>query len=397
MEYKFAKRVAAMDNSEIAAVLKAMFKPGIISFAGGLPAPELFPVKEIKKCCEIICDTEAAQVLQYGQTAGRLSLRQKIARRTNRIFGSHITPDNIIITTGSQQTIDLAGKVFLDEGDVVLMESPTYMSAIDAFKGYGVQFKEVPTDENGILPDKLDEILDQTPRAKLIYVIPDFQNPTGLSWTLERRKEFIRVIQKHNLPVLEDNPYGELRYEGETLPSLLSLDDRDLVMEMGSFSKIFCPGLRVGWFAGPPKLVAAFAEVKQNADLHTSGFDQAIIDTYMDNFSMDDHVKEINRLYRHRRDLILECLQKYVTDGTTWTHPKGGLFLWLTLPEGVSAQKVFNKCVEHNVAAIMGSIFYPVSKTDSHMRVNFSNMPDDKIVEGVKRLAVAIKEAAAEK
>jgi 2-aminoadipate transaminase len=394
MKYRFADRVAKMDDEAIAVILKATLQPNVISFAGGLPAPELFPAEEIKKCCEMICDQEGHQVLQYGPTEGRPSLRQRIADRQNRLHNTHLKKENIMITTGSQQTIDLAGKVFLNKGDVVLMEAPTYMAAINAFKAYECQFKEVPTDENGIQPEALDKILDETPNAKLIYVIPEFQNPTGLSWTLERRKKFMEVVKKHQIPVLEDNPYGELRYEGTPLPSLLSMDDQDLVMGLGTFSKIFCPGLRLGWLSAPEKIIKAFAGAKQNADLSTSTFDQAIADTYMANFDLDAHVREINKLYRHRRDLLEECLTKYVTDGTTWTHPDGGLFLWLTFPEGVNSKDVFDICLKNNVAAVMGDIFYAVTQSHNHMRVNFSNMPDDKIVEGVKRLAAALKQAS---
>ena len=331
-------------------------------------------------------------MLQYATTEGRPSLRAKIADRMNRKYKSHLGAENILITTGSQQNLDMAGKIFFDEGDVVLMESPTYLAAINAFKAYQPVFKEVPTDDKGMIPEELDKILAETPRAKLIYVIPDFQNPTGICWSLERRQKFMEVVNKYNIPVLEDNPYGELRYEGETLPSLQSMDTKDLVMAMGTFSKTFCPGLRIGWLAAPVTLMKEFVKVKQSADLHTSAFDQAIIDRYMDEYSLDEHVAEINKLYKHRRDLLLKTMEETFTDGTTWTRPEGGLFLWLTFPEGVSARKVFDKCIEKNVAGVLGEFFYPNIKNDRHMRINYSNMPDDRIVEGVRRMAEALKE-----
>ena len=392
MEYKFAKRMAGMQASAVREILKVTQRPEVISFAGGLPAPELFPVEEIGKVCQEVCAAEGRKVLQYATTEGRPTLRAKIADRMNRKYKSHLKAENMLITTGSQQNLDMAGKIFFDEGDVVLMESPTYLAAINAFKAYQPVFKEVPTDEKGMIPEELDKILAETPRAKLIYVIPDFQNPTGICWSLERRQKFMEIVNKYNIPVLEDNPYGELRYEGETLPSLQSMDTKDLVMAMGTFSKTFCPGLRIGWLAAPITLMKEFVKVKQSADLHTSAFDQAIIDRYMDEYSLDDHVAEINKLYKHRRDLLLKTMEETFTDGTTWTHPEGGLFLWLTFPEGVSARKVFDKCIEKNVAGVLGEFFYPNIKNDRHMRINYSNMPDDRIVEGVKRMAEALKE-----
>jgi 2-aminoadipate transaminase len=392
MEYKFAERMSGMQASAVREILKVTQRPEVISFAGGLPAPELFPVEEISKVCTEVCATEGRKVLQYATTEGRPTLRAKIAARMNRNYKTSLTADNILITTGSQQNLDMAGKIFLDKGDVVLMESPTYLAAVNAFKAYQPEFKEVPTDDKGMIPEELDKILAATPNVKLIYVIPDFQNPTGICWSLERRKAFMEVVSKYEIPVLEDNPYGELRYEGVTLPSLQSLDTKELVMDMGTFSKTFCPGLRIGWLAAPVKLMKEFVKVKQSADLHTSAFDQAIIDRYMDEYSLDEHVREINKLYKHRRDLLLNTMKETFTDGTTWTHPEGGLFLWLTFPEGVSARKVFDKCIEKNVAGVLGEFFYPNAKNDRHMRINYSNMPDDRIIEGVRRMAEALKE-----
>lgn len=392
MEYKFAERMSGMQASAVREILKVTQRPEVISFAGGLPAPELFPVEEISKVCTEVCATEGRKVLQYATTEGRPTLRAKIAARMNRNYKTSLTADNILITTGSQQNLDMAGKIFLDKSDVVLMESPTYLAAINAFKAYQPEFKEVPTDDKGMIPEELDKILAATPNVKLIYVIPDFQNPTGICWSLERRKAFMEVVSKYEIPVLEDNPYGELRYEGVTLPSLQSLDTKELVMDMGTFSKTFCPGLRIGWLAAPVKLMKEFVKVKQSADLHTSAFDQAIIDRYMDEYSLDEHVREINKLYKHRRDLLLNTMKETFTDGTTWTHPEGGLFLWLTFPEGVSARKVFDKCIEKNVAGVLGEFFYPNAKNDRHMRINYSNMPDDRIIEGVRRMAEALKE-----
>lgn len=392
MEYKFASRMDRMKASEIRELLKLTARPEIISFAGGLPAPELFPVKEIAQVSHDLVLKEGQKLLQYATTEGRPTLREKIAKRMTEKYKTPVVADDILITTGSQQCLDFAGKLFLDPGDVVLCESPSYLGALNAFNAYQPVFKEVPTDGEGIIPEELDKILASTPKCKFIYVIPDFQNPTGICWSLERRKKFIEVINKYDLPVFEDNPYGELRYRGESFPTLKSMDTKGLVSFLGTFSKIFCPGLRLGWIAGPHTIVEKFVMIKQSADLHTSNFDQGVADAYMDTYDLDAHVKEIVELYGHRRDLILKTMDEEFPEGVEFTRPDGGLFLWVTVPEGVSARKVFDKCIEQKVAAVIGDAFYPNDKTDRSMRVNYSCMPDDKIVEGVKRMAKAIKE-----
>ena len=389
---KFAKRMERMQASEIRELLKLTAQPDIISFAGGLPAPELFPVEEIAKVSHDLVLKEGRQLLQYATTEGRPTLRAKIAKRMADKYNTKVDPDDILITTGSQQCLDFVGKLFLDPDDVVLCESPSYLGALNAFNAYQPKFVEVPTDNGGLIPEELDKILETTPNCKFIYVIPDFQNPTGRTWSMERRQKFMEVVNKHKLPVVEDNPYGELRYEGEILPSLKSLDTKGLVMFLGTFSKIFCPGLRLGWVAAEHSLLTEFVKIKQSADLHTSNFDQGVADAYMDAYDLDEHVKEIVALYKHRRDLILKSMEEYFPAGTEWTHPEGGLFLWLTFPEGVSARKVFTKCIEMKVAGVIGDAFYPNQKTDRSMRINYSNMPDDRIVEGIKRMAKAIEE-----
>ena len=389
---KFAKRMERMQASEIRELLKLTAQPDIISFAGGLPAPELFPVEEIAKVSHDLVEKEGRALLQYATTEGRPTLRAKIAKRMKDKYHTEVNPDDILITTGSQQCLDFAGKLFLDPGDVVLCESPSYLGALNAFNAYEPNFVEVPTDDGGLIPEELDKILETTPNCKFIYVIPDFQNPTGRTWSMERRKAFMEVVNKHNLPVLEDNPYGELRYEGEILPSLKSLDTKGLVMFLGTFSKIFCPGLRLGWVAAEHSVVEEFVKIKQSADLHTSNFDQGVADAYMDNYDLDAHVEEIKALYRKRRDLIVKTMEEEFPAGVEFTRPQGGLFLWVTLPEGVSAKTVFHKCIEMKVAAVIGDAFYPNDKTDRSLRVNYSNMTEDRIVEGVKRMTKAIKE-----
>ena len=389
---QFSKRMRFMTTSEIHELLKVTARPDIISFAGGLPAPELFPTEEIAQVAKDLLLTEGSSLLQYCTTEGRPTLRGKIARRMWDKCSARVSPDEILITTGSQQGLDFAGKLFLDSGDVVLCESPSYLGAFNAFNAYEPEFVEVPTDSGGLIPEELDRILATTPRCKFIYVIPDFQNPTGRTWSLERRKAFMEVINKYRLPVVEDNPYGELRYEGSRLPSLKALDTEGLVLFLGTFSKIFCPGLRLGWIAADKKLLSECIKIKQSADLHTSNLDQGIADAYMDRYDLDAHVREIVNLYRHRRDLLLKCMQEELPAEAKWTHPEGGLFLWLTLPEGVSARKVIGRCVEMKVVAVIGDAFYPKGKTDQSMRLNFSNMPDERIIEGMQRMGKAVRE-----
>ena len=392
---KLADRMEGMKASEIRELLKLTAQPEIISFAGGLPAPELFPVEEIAKVTTDLLAKEGRQLLQYATTEGRPSLRAKIAKRMADKYHTVVDKDDILITTGSQQCLDFCGKLFINPGDVVLCESPSYLGALNAFNAYQPKFVEVPTDNGGLITEELDKILAATPNCKFIYVIPDFQNPTGRTWSLERRKAFMEVVNKYDLAVVEDNPYGELRYEGEILPSLKSLDTKGLVMFLGTFSKIFTPGLRLGWVAAEHSLLEKFVQIKQSADLHTSNFDQGVVDAYIDNYDLDAHVKEIVALYKHRRDVILKAMEENFPAGCEWTHPEGGLFLWLTVPEGVSALKVFNKCIEAKVAGVIGDAFYPNGKTDRSMRINFSNMPDERIVEGINRMAKAIREAMA--
>lgn len=393
MNFPIAERMEGMKASEIRELLKLTAQPDIISFAGGLPAPELFPVEEIAKVSHDLVMKEGRQLLQYATTEGRPSLRAKISKRMADKYHTPVAVDDILITTGSQQCLDFVGKLFINPGDVVLCESPSYLGALNAFNAYQPNFVEVPTDNGGLIPEELDKILETTPNCKFIYVIPDFQNPTGRTWSMERRQAFMEVVNKHNLPVVEDNPYGELRYEGVILPSLKSMDTKGLVMFLGTFSKIFCPGLRLGWIAAEHELLQKFIAIKQSADLHTSNFDQGVADAYMEQYDLDEHVKEIVALYKHRRDLILECMEKEFPAGTEWTHPEGGLFLWLTFPVGVSALKVFQNCISKKVAGVIGDAFYPNDKTDRSMRINFSNMPDERIIEGIKRMGQAIRES----
>ncbi|MBC6004599.1 2-aminoadipate transaminase [uncultured Clostridium sp.] len=396
MAIKFAKRMDGLKGSEIRELLKLTEKPEVISFAGGLPAPELFPVEEMKEISRLVLEESGKEALQYTTTEGFGPLREQIAERMNRKLKTDISKDDLIITSGSQQGLDFAGKIFLNEGDVVLVESPSYLGALNAFKSYCPTFIEVPTDNNGMIIEELEKILESTENVKMIYVIPDFQNPTGKTWSMERRNKFMDVINKFEIPVVEDNPYGELRFEGEVLPSLKSMDEKGLVIFLGSFSKIFCPGYRIGWVCASPQILSKFVFVKQGADLQASTISQREVSKFIEVYDLDAHVEKIKTVYKKRRDLMLSTIKEYFPEGIEYTHPEGGLFTWIELPSHLDARKIMEKCLENNVAYVPGGSFFPNGGKENTFRLNYSNMPDEKIVEGVKRLAEALNEALLE-
>lgn len=397
MAIRFAKRMEALNGSEIRELLKLIEKPEVISFAGGLPAPELFPIEEMKEISRIVLEESGTQALQYSTTEGFQPLREQIARRMNSKNKTNVTKDDILITNGSQQGLDFAGRVFLNEGDVVLCESPSYLGAINAFKSYGSKFIEVPTDKDGMIMEELEKILEVTENVKMIYVIPDFQNPTGITWTLERRKKFIEIISKYEIPVLEDNPYGELRFEGESLPSLKSMDKKGLVIFLGTFSKILCPGYRLGWTCASQNILKKFIFVKQVADLQASSISQIEVSKFIDLYNLDNHVKKINEVYARRRDLMLETMKEEFLEEVEYTYPEGGLFIWVELPKHLDSRIIMKDCLANNVAYVPGWSFFPNGGTENCFRLNYSNMSDDRIVEGIKRIGLVLRKYMAVK
>lgn len=388
----FAKRMDSLKVSAIREILKITANPEVISFAGGLPAPELFPIEEMKHVAVTVLEEAGAEALQYSTTEGFLPLRKQIALRMNDKFKIHVTHENIQIISGSQQGLDLSGKLFIDEGDVVLCESPTYLAAISAFKAYGPRFIAVPTDDNGMIIEELEKILKNTPKIKLIYVIPDFQNPTGRTWSLERRQQFMELISQYEIPVIEDNPYGELRFEGERLPALKTFDTKGFVIFFSTFSKIFCPGLRIGWIVADKKFLEKYTLVKQGTDLHTSSISQREISKFMELYDLDANVEKITEVYRRRRDVMVQAMKAEFTDHIKYTYPQGGLFLWVELPAHMKAEKLLLQCLKQNVAFVPGDSFFPNGGVENTLRLNYSNMSEERIVEGIKRLAKAIKE-----
>lgn len=390
---KFSTLASGLKASEIREILKLTTQPEIISFAGGLPAPEFFPIEELKKVDAEILEKEGMQAVQYGTTEGYLPLREKIAEHMKTAFGVDCSAEELLITSGSQQGLSLLSQIFLDPGDVVLVESPTYLGAINAFTLQQPRFIEVPTDEQGIIPEALEKILQEHGKAvRLMYVIPEFQNPTGITWTEERRKAFMKVVGAYDFPVIEDDPYGELRYDGEKMKALKSLDTKGQLIFLGSFSKIFMPGLRLAWMAASPEILDKAVKLKQAVDLQSSSFAQRQAYYYMKRYDINEHVRNLVQVYGKRRTLMCETMKQYFPQGVTFTYPEGGLFTWVTLPEGMDATALMPKVLAEKVAYVPGGPFYPHGGHRNHFRLNYSNMPEDRIVEGVKRLAAVLTE-----
>lgn len=391
MSLRYADRMNNIKASEIRELLKLTQRPEVISFAGGLPAPELFPIEEMKKAAIKVLDQKGAAALQYGPTEGYNPLREKIAKRMAKVK-VNATIDNILITSGSQQGLDFVARVFINPGDVVICESPTYLGAINAFKAYEPRFVEVPTDDEGMILEDLEKALKENENAKFIYVIPDFQNPSGKTWSLERRKGLVELANKYNVAVVEDNPYGELRFEGEILPSLQHFDTEGRVIFLGTFSKILTPGVRLGWICAHPEVLSKFIMVKQGADLQSATTAQMEVDQLLEDYDIEEHIEKIKAVYKKRKDLMIKTMEEEFPEGVTWTNPQGGLFTWVVLPEHLNAREIAVKALEKNVAYVPGGAFFPNGGHENTFRMNYSNMPEDKIVEGIKRLGEVLRE-----
>ncbi|MFA7533002.1 MAG: PLP-dependent aminotransferase family protein, partial [Tissierellaceae bacterium] len=384
-----------MDNikaSEIRELLKLTQQPNIISFAGGMPASESFPLEELLKINKDVLENQGTVALQYGPTEGYAPLREAIAKRLEKL-SVKAEADNVLITSGSQQGLDFAAKIFINPGDVIVCESPTYLGAINAFKAYEPKFVEVPTDDDGMDMEELDRVLSSNENVKFIYVIPDFQNPSGKTWSVERRKKLVELGNKYNVAIIEDNPYGELRFEGEILPAIKHYDTEGRVAFLGTFSKIFSPGVRLGWVVAEEEFLNKFILVKQGADLQSSTISQLELARFLELYDMDAHIQKIIDLYRVRRDVMLKTMEEEFPKEVKYTYPNGGLFTWVVLPEYMNARELAIKALEKNVAYVPGGSFYPNGGNENTMRLNYSSMNEEKIKEGIKSLAQVIKEA----
>ena len=398
-EYRYAHRTKSMGSSVIRELLKLTEQPDIISFAGGLPAPEVFPVKEFQAACNAVLQQHGAQALQYSTTEGHRPLREMIARHNAR-YSVDVTADNILITSGSQQALDFVGRLFVNRGDYIVVESPTYLGALQAWNAYGAQYISVPMDENGMIVDELEEALRKGP--KFIYVLPNFQNPSGSTLSLERREKLIELADKYGVPIIEDDPYGQLRYEGEHLPSVVYLDSKfrgpngghysGNVIYLSTFSKLLAPGLRLAWVIAPPEVIRKLVMTKQAADLHTSSFNQYVAYEVGKGGFLDEHVKVIRATYMERRDVMLEMMEEMFPSEVSWTHPQGGMFLWGILPECMDAADALKIAIERKVAFVPGAAFHANGGGANTMRINFSYSSPDTIREGITRLGTVLKE-----
>jgi 2-aminoadipate transaminase len=396
---RYAQRTQRIGSSAIRELLKLTEQPDIISFGGGLPAPEVFPVKEFAAACDRVLHEQGAQAMQYGTTEGYQPLREQIARHTAR-YGIEVDPENILITSGSQQGLDLLGKIFINRGDRILVESPTYLGALQAWNAYGAEYVTVPMDKQGMNIDYLEDALRSGP--KFIYVLPNFQNPTGVTLSLERRRQLVELADQYGVPIIEDDPYGQLRFEGENLPSVVTLDDHcrntngacyhGNVIYLSTFSKILAPGLRLGWIIAPHEVIHKLVQAKQGTDLHTATFNQVVAHEVSRGGFLDRQVKLIRRIYHERRDVMLAAMDRYFPPEVDWTQPAGGLFLWGTMPEYMDAADVLQDAVQRKVAFVPGAPFHPNGGGQNTMRLNFSNASPEMIQEGIHRLGDVLYE-----
>lgn len=383
-----------MKKSAIRELLKLTKDPEVISFAGGLPAPETFPIEELQEITQEVIKEDGAKALQYGTTEGDDKLKEELVKLYKK-QGFEISEKNIMVSTSSQQALDLLSKIFINRGDKVVCGLPSYLGGLQAFNAYGADMIGIEFDEKGMRADKLEEKLAelkvQNDMPKFIYIIPDFQNPAGVTMPDVRRKEIISIAKKYDVLIVEDSPYKEIRFEGKHQTSLFVLDAEGGVINLGTFSKIFVPGFRIGWVIAHEDVVDRFVKAKQTTDLCTSPFVQKIAAKYMEKGYFEKNLKKTIALYKEKKDVMLKSFEKYMPAGVKWTKPEGGLFLFITLPEGMNSEDLFLKAIEQKVAFVVGSVFHCNGKGQNTMRINFSYASKEQNVEGVKRLAEVIR------
>ena len=393
----FSRAERRTKASAIRELLKVTAMPEIISFAGGLPAPELFPTKDVEEILQDVMKHHSREALQYGTTEGQKRLKTEIIKLMKAENNIDVQPENILVVSAAQQALDMTARMFINEGDPIIAPRPTYLGALQAFQAAGADMIGAESDEGGVIPadieKKLEMLKAQGRRCKLIYVVPDFQNPSGTTVSEERRKQILALAEKYDTFILEDSPYRQVRFEGKAPRMFYELDNgQGRVLTTFTFSKVFVPGFRLGFIIGPKEVIAKYVILKQAMDLCTSPFLQLVTAEYLRRGLLAAHIQEMIACYKAKRDVMLDCLKKYMPAGVTWTHPEGGLFLWLTLPKHLNASELLKKAIEYKVAFVAGVDFYPECNVYNDMRLNFSYSSHEQIEEGIKRLAQMIQE-----
>ncbi|MFH1221057.1 MAG: PLP-dependent aminotransferase family protein [Candidatus Eisenbacteria bacterium] len=391
-ESKLCDRCSLMSSSAIREILKFTQQPDVISFAGGLPAPEIFPVKEIEEATVHVLRTRGREALQYGVTEGIPELRHALAKKMHH-YGIAAEPENIFPTNGSQQALDLLARIFIGKDDVVITGSPTYLGALQAFRTYEPRIIGIPIDDDGMQVDILEDVLKKE-KVKFIYILPNFHNPMGVTLTLERRVKLVKIAAKYGVPLFEDDPYRELRFEGKDLPGISELH-KENVIYMSTFSKTLAPGFRLGWVVAPQIIISKLVQAKQATDLHTSTFVQYVVAEVMKRGLLEGHSEVIRKVYGERRHIMTDAMEEHFPEGVKWTKPEGGLFLWVTAPEGIDTTELLKEAIKKKVAFVPGTPFFPAGGGANTMRINFSNATPERIREGIKRLGATLKEAVA--
>ncbi len=385
MKYAFANRVRHLQSSAVRDILKIVGSGDVISFAGGLPDDDLFPIKGIEDAFSRVFNS-GKQALQYAETEGYLPLREKILERMGRIGVSGFSADDVLLTTGSQQAIDLFSRIMISPGDVILTEDPTYLAALQVFNSYEANVIAVNCDDDGMIPEDLEEKIKQH-RPKFVYVVPTFSNPAGRVWTLERRKALIEIVQRHSVVVFEDNPYGELQFEQEeTYTPLIALDNGEHVLYTSTFSKIATPGLRTGWIVGPFQVIRMMAQAKQANDLHSDSVTQRALYELMTHFDLDGHIQQLIHVYRERMEVMQSCLERADLPDTHFVKPRGGMFFWVEVEKSINTTALLGEAVERGVAYVPGEPFFAGNPKTNTMRLNFTYSTPEKIETGMNIL-----------
>lgn len=391
--YELSKKYAGLKPSAVREILKATSEPGMIAFAGGSPATEAFPCEEVKRISAEILEENPVSALVYGVSEGYEPLRKTVKKWLYERENIGTDDDSVIITAGGTQVMDITTRVLASEGDTVICENPSFIGSLNCFRSHGCNLVGVPIDDDGMNIDALEEAINQNPNAKFIYTIPNFQNPGGTTLSLEKRKRMYRLALENNLVILEDDPYGNLRVEGEAVPSIKSMDTEGIVVYAGSFSKILAPGIRVAYAVVPSKIAPAFTIGKQVSDVHTGVLNQMIVSRWFDEYDVNAHIDEIKKIYKRKLNLMCSCLDEHCKGFISYVRPQGGLFIWAKLPDNVNMLDYVNKLLERKVAVVPGTAFMvDDTKPCSYIRLNFSTPDDESIVKGVEIMGLVAEE-----